>query len=223
MPAGVKRPGAVFLHGGGKSTKERFALLQESFSQAAVASIAIDFRGIGGSSGVFADGGIANRILDANAACDFFLGIENVDPHGLVVVGASMGAAVAIGLTEVRDDVKALILISPAAYSKRAYNLRLGRGFQAVVREENSWTESPSFGSLANFKGPVMVVYGENDVVIPQGVKTRYKNSLKGTDEYRVIIGGFHTLLDLEGGVLPRTFVDLRDGIVRFLQNTLEF
>jgi hypothetical protein len=214
-------PGVVFLHGGGESSKERFLPLQQYLCGREIASIAIDFRGVGASGGQFSDGSLANRFLDANAACNFFLKSVGADSGKLLLVAASMGAEVALALTEVRNDIKALILISPAAYPRSAYSMGLGKEFQKAIRKKDSWLDSLSFGRLASFVGPVMVVYGENDVVIPEGVKTIYKNSLKSTDQYEVIAGGSHLLLDFKGNELPATFIELRNKIDSFLDKAL--
>src|SRR5579859_3010446 len=65
----IKNPqGLLILHGAGHSHKEKFLNIQKAVLAKGVASLAIDFTGVGESSGEFADGNLAARLQNAKDA-----------------------------------------------------------------------------------------------------------------------------------------------------------
>lgn len=221
-PVGVVNPpGVLFLHGGGQSSKERYGKWQDHLCKLGMSSFAFDFRGVGESEGQFSDGTLRNRLTDARNALNFFLSENLIDKNKIAVVGASMGAPIALQLCLETSDVRALILVSPAAYSKEAENQPLTDSFTRVIQRKNSWQDSPSFQILRNYQGPVMVIYGSKDLVIPSGIKREYKRCLGIGNFYEVIESGSHALLDPKNTAEEKAFEELLGRSTRFLIKNL--
>ena len=166
--------GVLFLHGGGQSNTSRYLYLQHEFANHSLASLAFDFRGCGQSQGRFEEGSLSNRLLDAQAALDFFILRSNLPTSSIYLWGSSMGGHLACRLTEQYPDLKGLILQSAAAYSAAAEPLLLNAQFTQAISVPNSWLYSPAFTALEAFTGNTLVIYGEHDIVVPPNIQTRY-------------------------------------------------
>lgn len=158
-----KSPNFVFLHGGA-GNKERIYNLIPPIVESNIDLLTMDFSGHGQSTGEIKKSSLKKRIEEANAAI-----IEFATKDPLIVCGASMGGYLAIKMLEYHK-VKTLILLCPALYDKKAYNLRFDDGFTEAIREFGSWKHTDILESLENFSGKLLVVIGDNDTVIPSGV-----------------------------------------------------
>ena len=190
------RQGVVFLHGGGQSSSRRFEFLQNYFLDRGIASLAIDFRGCGLSEGNFQDGSLANRTIDAGEAIRLFQKMTGLNLSQIYIWGSSMGGHVACRVSVRFPEIKGLILQSPAAYGQKAENVELGQEFTLLIRKSGSWENSPAFLDLEKFENRILVAYGEHDIDIPEGVKTRYKKITESRGGKSVILEeGAHRLL----------------------------
>ena len=128
-----KSPGVLFIHGGGKSSKERFARWQNNLIKLGINSLAFDLRGDGESKGEFVDSSLNNRLIDSVNALNFFLSTGLIDKKRVAVIGSSMGAYIAIKLSKAKKGIKALILVSPAAYAEEAESKKMNALFTKVI------------------------------------------------------------------------------------------
>lgn len=186
--------GVVFLHGGGQSNALRYEFLQSEFEKNNITSLAFDFRGCGKSEGNFEDGSLKNREVDAKNAINYFIKKSKLNIDQIYIWGSSMGGHVACKLTQ-EFNFKGIILQSAAAYSLESENVKLNEEFTKLITKENNWTDSPAFKALTDFKNKKLVVYGQNDDVIPEGVKNKYKSILSANDKYTEIEKVGHKLL----------------------------
>lgn len=214
-------PGVLFLHGGGESSKERFAKWQTHLSKLGISSFAFDFRGVGESKGYFADSSLNNRLTDSVNALDYFLSLGLVDRSRLAIVGASMGGHVATRLIEKFPDIKALIVLSGAAYGKDAEDKKMSEEFTFEIRKRNNWDNSPVFSALKNYAGFALVIYGENDSIIPEDVKKKYRDNIQ-RGEYLSIQYGQHSLLDPQGIQEEQVMMEIFERTAEFLNKTIK-
>ncbi|MFN4209677.1 MAG: alpha/beta hydrolase family protein [Devosia sp.] len=97
--SGATGAAVVMLHGFGSSRDEvggLFAMQAADLSEEGIASLRIDFRGYGESSGDMADTTLEGLVADASIARGFLAGIDGVDAARIGVIGYSFGAAVAM-------------------------------------------------------------------------------------------------------------------------------
>lgn len=106
------------------STKESFVGMQQDLSLRGIASLAIDLRGHGESlrqNGMpdlldyrlFSDQQHQASILDAKSALDYLLHLATVIPDHAVLIGASIGANIALQLLTEQHAVPHAVLLSP--------------------------------------------------------------------------------------------------------------
>lgn len=100
------------------ATKESYTAFQETLAGAGFASLAIDFRGHGESDGGpdgyrrFSDAEQQKKMLDVEAATRW-LEQKGVSGRDLVIVGASIGANLALEYAAAHPDVPAVVALSP--------------------------------------------------------------------------------------------------------------
>lgn len=192
-------PAVLFLHGSGKinSHKGYFAW-QEYLTANGFASLFFDFRGCGNSEGKFEDSSLENRLKDAQIAVDFLKNHPEVDPQKISLIGGSMGGHVAIRLADKIPIFRSIILVSAAAYSEEAEPLPLNHEFSSMIRRNENWKLSPVFKILSEFNLPIMLVYSENDPVIPVGVQEAYQRAVENNPRHSIlrIAKGKHDLLN---------------------------
>lgn len=157
---------AVLIIGGGANIPLKqgyYPAWQEEMLNRGVSSLSFDFRGVGSSDIKLPETSLRTRLTDAHHATDKL----NESAKGpLYVARISMGAPIAIHLANL-IGAEGFILISPAAYTEEVWGVNFGPEFSQVIRQEGSWEGSPSFAALEQFKGKVLLAYGEQDDVIP--------------------------------------------------------
>lgn len=214
----------LICHGAGAANKERFLELQKLLLEKGFASFAFDFTGVGESEGKFEEGTLHKRLQDAQAALDFLSDNNKINKEKIVVIGTSMGGHIAARLTEKNQNLKGVVLLYAAAYGKEAEDKLLNKEFTDVIRKHNSWKNSPAFSALERYKGNILVVYGDEDRIVPQGVKEAYASLVKDRRFYQDLKGGGHLLLSAstpqEEGVNNKT-LKILFGFLDKVSNTL--
>jgi len=184
-------PGILFLHGGGKSSKESFSFTQEILYNHGISSLAIDFCGVGESAGDFESGSLKNRLIDAKRAYDFLKKYAK----SIFICGYSMGGHTAVELTSI-CKIEGLVLVSAAAYSKEAESKLFNESFTEILHKKDSWANSPVFAVLKKFKKSILLIYSENDSIIPLGVIEKYTAAAGKFGELVNIKNGDHQLFN---------------------------
>ena len=100
----------------------------------------------------------------------------------LSVIAASMGAYTAVKLLEYYQ-IKNMILLVPAMYDSKAYNVPFNEGFTEIIRRPESWDDSDAWQILSKYKGRLFIIAAENDNVIPKGVVNRIYDSAVNAEE----------------------------------------
>ena len=105
----------------------------------------------------------------------------------MALMGASMSAYTAIKLLE-HYSIKSLILLVPAMYAAQAYRVPFNQGFSDIIRQPQSWIHSDAWQILADFRGRLLIVAGEEDRIIPRDVITRIYNSAVNSSERELYV-----------------------------------
>ncbi|MGA2796784.1 MAG: alpha/beta hydrolase [Thermoguttaceae bacterium] len=149
----------LFCHGNAGNITHRAEILEKIHNTAGASVLIFDYRGYGRSEGKPNEAGI---LSDARAARAWLAKRENIPEKDIVVMGESLGGAVAVDLAA-KDGAKGLVLISTfssapdvAAYHYPIFPVRL------LMR-----TRLDALGQIANYKGPLLQMHGEADTIVP--------------------------------------------------------
>lgn len=139
-----RAPAIVFLSGSGAQDRNGgvlpghapFRELAEALAAAGVASLRLDDRGIGGSSGRYDEATIAQLAGDARAAIAWLARRDDVDPDRILMLGHSEGGLVAIEAAARGAPVAGLILAGvPARTGREIIAWQQEQGVARAVRD----------------------------------------------------------------------------------------
>ncbi len=175
--------------------------------------IRFDYQGHGGSSGRFADGTIGTWFNDALAI------VDRVADGQQVVVGSSMGAWMALLLAKSRPErIKALVLLAPAPdFPTKLMLPSMPDEIRETLYRDGVWDRPSEYadedypitltlieeserhnvleGDPVPFDGPVLIIHGDRDEVVPLDHVLKIPDQVKSTDIVTEIIkGGDHRL-----------------------------
>lgn len=125
LPTAVpgRAPAMLLLSGSGAQDRDGTIMsgyrpmreIAEALAEAGIATLRLDDRGVGESSGAYASATIADLAEDARAAIDWLARQPEVDPARVGIVGHSEGALVAMQAVADGAPVHALALLSASA------------------------------------------------------------------------------------------------------------
>ena len=161
---------AIVLHGAGKSSRSRFSRLRTFLNAKGLSTVSFDFIGHGATGGRLGESSLHDRTDQASAV------IDRACAEPLTLIGASMSGYTAIRLTET-FAVDNLVLLVPAVYTPKAYDMAFGPAFSAAIRSPGSWRNSDAFNLLSAFRGNLLIVAAESDEVIPVEVTEKIYQS----------------------------------------------
>ncbi|MBP5352455.1 MAG: alpha/beta fold hydrolase [Alphaproteobacteria bacterium] len=165
--------------------------IAENLQQVGIASLSFDFNGHGQSEGKFQDMTIPNEINDARKVYEYVRLLSAVTSVSLL--GHSQGGVVAGMLAGElgTDKIKSLVLLAPAAvlrdnmangemfgvkfttfflppYIEIFGGYKVGRNYLKTARD------LPIYETSAKYQGPVLIVHGTADNLVPYTYSERY-------------------------------------------------
>jgi uncharacterized protein len=177
--------------------------------------VRFDYAGCGESSGEYGDNRLEDLIDQTRSVIDYVKNIESFKNNPIILLGHSLGGAVALLTATIDTRVDSLILWAPSANpydditrivrtQTKISNLdgsidycgyRLGSHFFQSLSHYHPLQEAKKF------PGNVLVVHGTNDEVIPveycDSYDQAFKFRKKGNCEKEVIAGANHTFSSL--------------------------
>lgn len=148
---------------GGMMDNNIVAAVCLALSQASIASLRFNFRGVGRSQGLH-DSGMGEQD-DVVAALSFLSSTEGVDRDRIGLCGYSFGAGIALDVATKNEMVKALALISPILSHK-----------------------SP----IESYVKPKLLLWGSEDLALPAVDLKSFTEELPEPKQYKVISGADH-------------------------------
>jgi len=208
-------PAVLMLHGFTGNRMEAhflFVKMARRLAAAGYAAMRFDFRGSGESQGNFWEMTVPGEVDDARAALDWLRRHPAVDPDRVVLLGLSMGGAVAAAVAGIDPNVAGLILWSavadlsgltrhvapPADDTPQVLGplpdgrfdlggLLLGPAFRDTLPQVQP------LESVQHYAGPALIIHGTNDEAVPPDHADRY---LQAMGEKRALLhwvpGGDH-------------------------------
>lgn len=208
---GASGPAVVMLHGFGSSRDEvggLFAMQAEALAAEGIASLRIDFRGYGESTGDMADTTIEGLVADAAAARGYLAEVDGVDDGRIGVIGYSFGAAVAMLEP---DEFASVVVWGKMGNLQSEFHEFLGQDFYdkakadgiasldlgwRVISLKQEFLDSVARHDLAEsfsgYPGPFLTIAGESDPA--SGYFDQYLSLATGKTEALVIPGADHML-----------------------------
>lgn len=202
MKDGEKVRVAIICHGFG-SNKERPLLkaIADSLQAKGIASIRFDFNGCGKSEGRYEDMTVPNEIVDAEKVVGYAM--QQPWVCDISLVGHSQGGVVASMVAgNLKGSIRSVALCAPAAVLRDdairgqvqgatydagnipetvtvpGRNLHVGRNYFVTAQT------LPIYETALQYEGPVILVHGTADRIVPYTYSERYKAGYKDAQLY---------------------------------------
>ena len=197
MKNGEKVRVAIICHGFG-SNKERPLLraIADSLQAKGIASIRFDFNGCGKSDGRYEDMTVPNEIVDAEKVVAYAM--QQPWVSDISIVGHSQGGVVASMVAgQLKGSIRSVALCAPAAVLRDdalrgqvqgatydagnipetvtvpGRNLHVGRNYFVTAQT------LPIYETALQYEGPVILVHGTADRIVPYTYSERYNSGYK--------------------------------------------
>ncbi len=226
--AGYAGPVTILMHGFMANLKMNpIKSIAAALEKEGVATLRFDFNGHGKSGGRYQDMTVGKELSDARAVLDYVK--KRFPGQKTALLGHSQGGVVA-GMTagEFKEDVAALVQLSPAAVLKddalngvlmgkhydpanppetlRLLFHRVGRGLFLDAQK------LPIYEVSSRYDGPVLLIHGKKDRIVPYSYSERY-HALYPQSEL--------VLLEKEGHLLSKCRKEVVARCVEFLKKNL--
>lgn len=203
LPAGVRAPAVLFLHG--FPGAEKNVDIQRALLKRGVSSFHLHFRGAWGSDGLYR---FTSLVEEARAGLRFLAAKPFVEPRRMAVFGFSMGGWAAINAAGVEPSLKAVVAIAPVGGPEMvAPGLRervrrlsrplrpgsvpaLAKDFARAVRSQD-----PAVAA-ARREMPFLLIHGDADDTVPIGVSRRIAAAARAPKKVVFAAGARHDFLD---------------------------
>lgn len=157
LPDAPKAPPA-FVVGGARSDFTRLNPLLYRLQKQGIGSLTGN---LSGHSQASEPGAIApSLVINLHEALQFQ---RHIADQCEVLIGHSLGAAIALKMAAQLPRIKKLVLVCPAVYPDAAHHAPFGPAFSAAIRQPYAFLDCDSYGFLRQFQGRVLLVIGEYD------------------------------------------------------------
>jgi alpha-beta hydrolase superfamily lysophospholipase len=201
--------------------------IARGLAKAGIASIRFDFNGHGKSEGKLQEMTVEKEIADAMAVYQYVKALPYVSKIGFlghsqggVIASMTAGRLAAQGL----EEPARMVLLAPGAVIKEAcqagtfFNARFDPanppeyikcwGFKKLGYEYLTTTQLLDiYGTASAYKGPVLILHGTKDTIVPMWCSERYKDIYGEKANLSVVDGENHTINRRRGEVV-RQVVD---------------
>ena len=174
-------PGVLFVHGWDGSQEQDLERAREAAGLGCVC-LTFDLRGHSRTRSQRATVSRQDSLEDLLAAYDLFARQPGVEESAIAVVGSSYGAYLSTILTSLRP-VRWLALRAPALYKDEGWELPKRELNQdpdlfAYRRRSIAWQDNRALRACAAFRGDVLIVESELDVLTPHPVVVNHVRAL---------------------------------------------
>jgi len=192
-------PGILFVHGWGGSQEQD---LERARAAAGLGCICMtfDLRGHAGHRLHYEKVTREDNLRDLLAAYDVLAGMRGIDRASIGIVGSSYGGYLAAIVTSMRK-VRWLALRAPALYKDGEWDrpklsLHADADLAVFRTRDVPAAENRALRACAEFRGDVLIVESELDVIVPHAVIANYVAAFSNAHSLtsRVIKGADHGL-----------------------------
>ena len=174
----------LLFHGNGGNLSHRLPIIRLLHGLPASVFI-IDYHGYGKSEGHPSE---ANLYLDARAAYDYLTGPRKYRPEQIIVMGSSLGGAVAAELAA-GERVGGLVLLRTFTSASDMAKL-----INPLYRRPIVWIRSryDTMASLEKIRVPVLIVHSKQDEMIPYAMAVKLYEKAGGPKKLILLEEGRH-------------------------------
>jgi len=184
----------LWFHGNAENIGQGLEHLR-FYSHLAVNVLAVDYRGFGKSEGSPDETGVYR---DADAAYDYLVGERHIQPKNIIVLGHSLGGAVAVDLAS-RRECGGLIVQSSFTSAKDMAR----RIFRIPLFEYLLKSQFDSLAKIRRVRAPISIVHGTRDQVVPFSMGQRLFAAAPEPKFFFPVEGaGHNNLMEVGGGRL---------------------
>ena len=177
------RAALLYMHGNAGNVSYDAELLQFFHDRLALTVLDFDYRGYGRSEGTPMVEGV---LLDARAARDFLAQKERVRSDQVVLMGRSLGGAIAVDLA--KDGARGLILESTFTSLRDTAAVHYPSPLVALLVPQRL----ESLAAIASYHGPLFISHGDADRTIPFAHGEKLFAAATGPKTFVAIPGGDH-------------------------------
>lgn len=190
----------LFSHGNAGNLSHRANTARVLNELAGATVMLYDYRGYGRSEGRPNERGV---VEDARAARSWLAERAGIDPREVVLMGRSLGGAVAVDLAQ--DGARGLILESTfTSIPEMAAVHYPWLPFRKLIRNRFDSVEK-----IGTYQGPLLQSHGDADRIVPLEIGRRLHQAANGPKQFLVIEGGDHN--DPQPIEFYETLVDFLD------------
>lgn len=200
LPDGIqseKVPLIVLLHGfvGSKVGEHRlFVKAARNFTEKGYAVFRFDFSGCGESDGDYADVTVTKQLSEVQAVLNYVSTLKEVDTNNIILIGHSLGGAVASLTASVDKRIRELILWSPVAKPYEDIAAIVGdaalqqakvlgvfdyHGFYVSHQFLEDLKKHYPLEAIRSYEGQLLVIHAAEDEDVPKENAVYYSESLK--------------------------------------------
>jgi uncharacterized protein len=201
VPKEHARAAIVFCHGNGGNITHRIDSLEMLHGRVGASVLIFDYRGYGRSEGKPSEEGV---LADARAARKWLAARENITEADVVLLGESLGGAVAVDLAA-RDGARALVLES--TFSSLADVAAHHYPFLPVRLAMRSRFDAAA--EIGGYRGPLLMAHGDADTIVPIQFGRRLFAAANEPKQFLVLPGHDHN------DPMPAEFYD---AVAKFLE-----
>jgi pimeloyl-ACP methyl ester carboxylesterase len=195
-----------------------FVKAARTFCRHGLAVLRFDYGGCGESEGEYGEGGLDVLLQQTRDVIDYAMKLEQVDSSRVVLLGHSLGGAVATLAASQDERIHALVLWAAVARpsadiirivgeTKYEQVLQTGwtdyLGYRLTDRFFRSLEQFDPLREAQCFAKNTLVLHGNRDDVIPVDAMFQYERQFRlrpqGNCETGIVLGGDHTFSSLEG------------------------
>jgi hypothetical protein len=200
------RPTIIYFYGNGACMAYSTDVF-EHFRRLGANVIIPDFEGYGMSGGKPSEMGC---YAAANAAYDYVLKRDDIDPKLIVTIGWSLGAASAIELAYTRPVAGVVTVSAFTSLRDMAHQFIPWLPMSLIMRYRFD-----NLSKVAEISCPILIVHGTEDELVPLAMAGRLAAAAKGkVTRYNVIGGGHNDVFKVGGLALLDQISKFLDGIV---------
>jgi len=209
-------------HGGTRNEAGGFTDVAEQLAKKGVASIRMDFPGCGDSTEPFTHNNLGNMLDDIQASRDFAIAQPHIDSDRVGLFGFSMGGRLVLLLSSLDPSYKVIATWAPAGANgsdtevdfvggadrfRELKETAQANGFAPFTTQWGQdqllgaqWftdlEESNPLDSIRSFAGPLLILYGDLDDVVPARIPEAVIAAAVSSSEVvrHIVIGADHGL-----------------------------